>query len=71
MSGGEFSLRRVAGASIVAGLSTACAAADPGDFYLRAGIGLDRPTETVFSDRDCSSGGALWWPCPREPRRTG
>ncbi len=37
------------------GLSTTCAAADPGDFYLRAGIGLDRPAESVFSDRDCSS----------------
>lgn len=48
-------LRRVVGTAIMAGLSTACAAADPGDFYLRAGIGLDRPAETVFSDRDCSS----------------
>ena len=25
------------------------------DWYLRAGIGLDRPGKTVFADRDCSS----------------
>ena len=26
-----------------------------GDVYLRAGIGLDRPAETAFTDRNCSS----------------
>ena len=26
-----------------------------GDWYLRGGIGLDRPGKTVFMDRDCSS----------------
>ena len=26
-----------------------------GDWYLRAGIGLDRPGKTFFTDRDCSS----------------
>ena len=49
------SLWHVVGAAIMAGLSTTCAAAEPGDVYLRAGIGLDRPAATVFSDRDCSS----------------
>ena len=29
--------------------------ASAGDFYLRAGIGLDRPAGTTFTDRDCSS----------------
>ena len=48
-------LRRVVGAWFMAGLWTTCAAAAPGDSYLRAGIGLDRPAETVFSDRDCAS----------------
>ena len=29
--------------------------ASAGDFYLRAGIVLDRPAGTTFTDRDCSS----------------
>ena len=33
----------------------AAGSADAGDYYLRAGVGLDRPAETVFTDRDCSS----------------
>ena len=32
-----------------------CGTAGAGDFYLRAGLGLDRPAETTFMDRDCSS----------------
>ena len=37
-----------------AALAASCAAT-AGDFYLRGGIGLDRPTDTTFTDRDCSS----------------
>ena len=48
-------LRRLAVALIVVGLLPIWVAADPGAFYVRAGTGLDRPAETVFSDRDCSS----------------
>ena len=48
-------LRRLAVVSIVVGLLPTWVAADPGDFYVRAGADLDRPAETVFSDRDCSS----------------
>ena len=33
----------------------AAGSAGAGDYYLRAGVGLDRPAETVFTDRDCSS----------------
>ena len=32
-----------------------CEVADAGDVYLRAGLGLHRPAETTFTDRDCSS----------------
>ena len=42
-------------ALIAAGTTMLCGAAAAGDVYLRAGIGLDRPTETTFTDRDCSS----------------
>ena len=33
----------------------ASGAAAAGDYYLRAGIGLDRPGEAAFTDKDCSS----------------
>ena len=33
----------------------AAGSAVAGDYYLRAGIGFDRPAETIFADRDCSS----------------
>ena len=36
-------------------MSMPSGAAGAGDFYLRGGIGLDRPADTVFTDRDCSS----------------
>ena len=48
--------RRAASAIAVAGCM-AVGAAEPAaaDWYLRAGIGLDRPGKTNFTDRDCSS----------------
>ena len=46
---------RLAVALIAAGTTILCGAASAGDVYLRAGIGLDRPTETTFTDGDCSS----------------
>ena len=33
----------------------AAGSAVAGDYYLRAGVGFDRPAETIFADRDCSS----------------
>lgn len=36
---------------LAAGVSAGAAVAE--DFYFRAGIGFDRPTETVFRDKDC------------------
>ena len=47
--------RRLFAASVMAGVSTSCAAADAGDFYVKTGLGLDSAAETAFSDRDCSS----------------
>ena len=42
-------------ALVVAGMPLTSVAADAGGFYVRAGAGLDRAAEAVFSDRDCSS----------------
>ena len=47
--------RRLASAAIVVWAATICGAAGAKDLYLRAGFGLDRPGETIFTDRDCSS----------------
>ena len=47
--------RRLAAAAIVGGAPMYGVDAGAGDVYLRAGMGLDRPSETVFADRDCSS----------------
>ena len=44
---------RLAAALIAAGTSIGSAGA--GDLYVRAGAGLDRPAETAFTDRACSS----------------
>ena len=44
--------RRLALAAIVAWAAAGEAAAD--GLYMRAGVGLDRPAETVFTDLDCS-----------------
>ena len=43
------------GAIIALAIWLASGAAVAGDRYLRAGIGLDRPGEAAFTDRDCSS----------------
>ena len=40
---------------IATGASMVFGRANAGDFYLRAGLGLDHPAETTFTDRDCSS----------------
>ena len=47
--------RRLAAALIATGVLMGSGAADAGDLYLRAGAGLDRPADTRFTDRDCSS----------------
>ena len=49
--------RRAASAIAVAGYMSVGAAepAAAGDWYVRAGIGLDRTGKTIFPDRDCSS----------------
>ena len=49
------SWRGLAAVLAVAGPAISGGAAHAGDFYLRAGIGLDSPAETVFADVDCSS----------------
>ena len=48
-------LRLLAAALIAVGTAMPSGPASAGDVYLRAGIGLDRPTDTTFTDRDCSS----------------
>ena len=45
----------LAAAAITVGAWMLSGAASAGDFYLRAGIGLDRAAGTTFTDRDCSS----------------
>ncbi|MDE0409324.1 MAG: outer membrane beta-barrel protein [Alphaproteobacteria bacterium] len=47
--------RGLALASLLAGTMMMCGAAEAGGLYLRAGVGLDRPGGTAFTDRDCSS----------------
>ena len=42
-------------ASIAAAAALLPGTAEAEDLYLRAGIGLDRPAETQFTDEDCSS----------------
>ena len=46
---------RLAAVAVAVYMSMPSGAAGAGDFYLRGGIGLDRPADTVFTDRDCSS----------------
>lgn len=48
-------LRRAAAAAIVAGAALGCGIAGAGEYYFRGGFGIDRPADTAFSDRDCSS----------------
>ena len=47
--------RRLAAALIAAALSAPSGAESAGDFYIRGGVGLERPADTVFTDRDCAS----------------
>ena len=47
--------RSLAVAAIVVVASMAAEAAAAGDYYVRAGVGFDRPARTIFMDRDCSS----------------
>ena len=46
---------RLAAAAIVAGAGMHAADGSADQLYLRAGMGLDRPAETAFTDLDCSS----------------
>ncbi|MHA1560368.1 MAG: hypothetical protein ACTSWI_06840 [Alphaproteobacteria bacterium] len=52
------SLRRLAGASIVAGAALAAngGAASAENAYLRIGVGFDWSQRAIFTDRDCNSG---------------
>ena len=47
--------RWLAAATIAIGALMLSGTVAAGDVYLRAGIGLDRPAETAFTDRNCSS----------------
>ena len=47
--------RWLAAATIAIGASMLSGTVAAGGVYLRAGIGLDRPVETAFTDRNCSS----------------
>ena len=47
--------RLLAAALIAASLSVASGAEPAGDFYFRGGLGLERPTDSAFTDRDCAS----------------
>ncbi|MCY4486491.1 MAG: hypothetical protein OXF11_05165 [Deltaproteobacteria bacterium] len=46
---------RLAAVMIAVGMWMASGAAIAGDFYLRGGVGLDRPGGTTFMDEDCST----------------
>ena len=45
----------LAAAAVTVGAWMLSGAASAGESYLRAGMGLDRPAGTTFTDRDCSS----------------
>ena len=53
--GGHARLPHFATMALAAGLCLASQFALAGDYYLRGGIGLDRPKTAVFTDTDCSS----------------
>ena len=46
---------RLAAALVAAGMSAVSGAATAGDLYVRGGIGLERPADAVFTDRNCAS----------------
>ena len=52
-SGGRTWNARLAAVAVAAGMWLVSGAAVAGDFYLRGGLGLDRPGSTSFTDRDC------------------
>ena len=54
-AGGAPRRARLAAIALAAAVSLAPGVAVAGDYYLRGGIGLDRPGEAVFTDTDCSS----------------
>ena len=45
----------IAALALAAGIGLASGAAAAGEFYLRGGIGFDRPGKTAFTDEDCST----------------
>ena len=45
----------LAALALAAAMCLASGAAVAGDYYLRGGVGLDRPGEAVFTDTDCAS----------------
>ena len=55
VSGGRRARTGSAALAVAAGMWLASGAAVAGDFYLRGGIGLDRPGNTAFTDVDCST----------------
>ena len=48
-------IARSAALTAAAGMLLASGVAVAGEFYLRGGIGLDRPGETAFTDLDCAT----------------
>ena len=54
-SGGRARSAGVAAFVVATGMCLASGVAIAGDFYLRGGIGFDRPGRTAFTDIDCSS----------------
>ena len=54
-AGGAPRRARLAAIALAAAMSLAPGVAVAGDYYLRGGVGLDRPGEAVFTDTDCSS----------------
>ena len=54
-AGGHARCGRLAAIAFAAAIGPTTGAAVAGDYYLRGGIGLDRPGNTAFTDTDCSS----------------
>ena len=48
-------IRAASAIAVAACMTVGTAGPATADWYLRAGIGLDRPAKTIFADRDCSS----------------
>ena len=54
-AGGHPRRARLLSIALAAAMSLASSAAVVGEYYLRGGIGLDRPGEAAFTDTGCSS----------------